>query len=346
MVGRWKTARGLDARGVFPPEEVAAVKAEACARPNAAGRPLGRLSVFDVCRKVWDNEVTTMSYSTVWRRLHEDLLRPWFQRGWIFPRDPQFLPKATPVLELYQRLWQGEPLGPRDVVLSADEMPGIQALQRIHPSLPAGPDRQTRQEFEYKRLGTLCYHAFLNVQTGKVYGQVHPSTGIEPFQQTLTGLLQEAEYQTAERIFLILDNGGSHHPNTSPARLAALDARVTAVHLPTHASWLNQIEIYFSVLARKGIGKADFHCLGELRDRILRFTCYYNQLACPFAWKFTPQKLKEYLAKLATKSCEYADQLARLGLGPDGQQRNDDHGDDAGMSIDLSCGSLVIPASA
>lgn len=293
------------------------MKARACERPNEAGRPLARLAVFDVCRQVWA-EGLAMSYSTVWRRLHEDLLRPWFQRAWIFPRDPLFLQKATPALDLYQRIWQGEPLGPGDRVLCADEMPGIQALRRIHPPLPAGRDRKARYEFEYERLGTLCYHAFLNVFTGRVCGQVHPSTGIEPFQETLAWILQQPEYATAERIFLVMDNGGSHHPNTSPARLRALDERLVAVHLPTHASWLNQVEIFFSILSRKGLRPADVQSLGELRDRIYRFTSYYNTEARPFNWKFTPEKLKQYLARLAEKSCEYADELARLGLTVEG----------------------------
>lgn len=189
------------------------MKAAACERPNERGRPLARLSVFDLCRKVWD-EGLTMSYSTIWRRLHEDLLRPWFQQGWIFPRDPHFLAKATPALDLYRGLWQGEPLGPHDFVLSGDEMTAIQALYRTHGPLPTGENRAARYEFEYTRLGTQCYIAFLNVFTGRVFGQVHPSTGIEPFQKTLGSLLRQPEYAEADRIFVILDNGPSHHPRT------------------------------------------------------------------------------------------------------------------------------------
>jgi len=310
-------AREPEGRGIFPPAETAQVKARACERPNEAGRPLARLSIFDVCKTVWA-EGLTMSYSTVRRRLLEDLIRPWFQRAWIFPRDPRFLQKASPALDLYQRIWQGEPLGPGDRVLSADEMPGIQALRRIHAGLAAGAGRKARTEFEYERLGTLCYHAFLDVFTGRVSGQVHASTGIEPFQETLAAVLRQPEYATAERIFLVMDNGGSHHPNTAPARLRELDKRLVAIHLPTHASWLNQVEIYFSILSRKGLRPADFQSLDQLRDRIYRFTCYYNSEARPFAWKYTPEKLKAHLTKLATKSCEYADHLQRLGVTIEG----------------------------
>lgn len=197
-------------------------------------------------------------------------------------------------------------------------MTGLQALRRIHASLPAGKDRKTRVEFEYERLGTLAYLACYDVGTGQVSGRVHTTTGMEPFQQMLTEVLQQPEYADAARIFLILDNGPSHHPNTSPARLQQLDPRIVAVHLPTHASWLNQIEIFFSILVRKALKPADFQSVAELRDRIYAFTSRYNQEAQPFAWKYTPEKLKAHLTKLATKSCEYADQLRRLGLQVDG----------------------------
>ncbi|HTE18158.1 MAG TPA: IS630 family transposase, partial [Armatimonadota bacterium] len=117
------------------------VKALACDRPiDANRRPLSRFSVFDVCERAWELGLT-LSYSTVWRRLHEDALRPWLFQQWLFPRDPLLLEKATPVLELYHRRWEGQPLGPRDVVLSADEMSRLQALSRIHPGLPSAPAR-------------------------------------------------------------------------------------------------------------------------------------------------------------------------------------------------------------
>ena len=109
-----------------------------------------------------------MSYSTVWRRLHEDALRPWFYRPWLFPRDPDLLAKASPVLELYHRRWQGEPLGPREVVLSADELTQLQALSRSHANVPPAPGNAGRYEFEYERHGTLCYLAFLDVFSGRV----------------------------------------------------------------------------------------------------------------------------------------------------------------------------------
>lgn len=274
---------------------------------------------MDVLYRIWEDGIP-MSYSTLWRTLTRDWLRPWFQRGWIFPRDPHFLKKATPVLDLYRGIWQGQPLGPRDVVLCADEMPGIPIFERIHESLPCGPRRKARHEFEYKRHGSLCFIAFLNVATGRAFAEVHERTGIVPFQKTLQGQLQQPEFKNMERIFLIMDNGSSHHPNTSPARLKALDARITAVHMPVHASWLNQAEVFFSIVSRKTLRPCDFRSKAELRNRLYSITSHLNAYAGPMAWTYTPEKLRELLTKLTTKECQYAAELRRLGIDVDGNR--------------------------
>jgi hypothetical protein len=237
-----------------------------------------------------------MSYSTVWRRLHEDALRPWFHRPWLFPTDPQLSARAAPVLDLYHRSWQGKPLGNHDVVLSADELTQLQALSRKH-CVPPGPGQAGLYEFEYARHGTLCYLAFLDVFSGQVYGEVAPHNGIAPFELALGNCLRE-QYRQAERVFLIVDNGCAHHPSTSPARLRELDPRLIVVHLPVHASWLNQVELYFSVLKRKALHPADFPDLGALAQRILGFQHHYNQQAEPFSWNYTRRDLAAYVRRL------------------------------------------------
>ena len=261
-------------------------------------RPLSRFSVGDLCHRAEELGVS-MPYSTLWRVLHRAALRPWFQQQWLFPRDPRFLEKATPVLELYHRRWQGLPLGPRDHVLCADEMTGLQARSRLHPGLAPAPGRPSRYEFEYERHGTLCYLAFLDVFTGQVYGETSPQSGIEPFEAALRRCLERPLYRDAERLFLIVDNGSAHHPNTSPARLRAQDPRVEVVHLPTHSSWLNQAEIYFSILQRKGLTPADFASVAALEQRLLWFQWYYNQWAEPFRWNYTRAQLEQYLERLS-----------------------------------------------
>lgn len=318
--------RGPADRGLSPPEESVTVKALACDRPtDPQRRPLSRFSVSDVWERAQELGLT-WSYSTVWRRLHEDALRPWLFQQWLFPRDPRLLEKATPILGLYHGQWEGKALGPRDVVLSADEMSGLQAKSRIHSSLPPRlpsqeplpgrpkrkEDRRTRIEFEYERHGTVCYQAFLNVFTGRVYGEGHASNGIETFEATLARCLALPGYRTAERIFLIVDNGSAHHPSTSPARIRAQDERVTVVHLPTHSSWLNQVELYFSILHRKALTPADFPSVEALEQRLLWYQWYYNTQAAPFCWRYTRSDLEAYIERLAKHETLFTEAAAAV----------------------------------
>lgn len=301
------------------------MKALACERPVDARRvPLSRFSVVDVCGRAWDLGLT-LSYSTIWRRLKEDALRPWLYQQWLFPRDPLLLEKATPVLELYHGRWEGQPLGPRDLVICADEMSGLQAVSRIHagmapyipcrPPLPGRPgrrvDRRARSEFEYERHGTVCYQAFLNVFTGTIYGEVQDVNGIETFEQAFSNFLRR-HCELAEHIFLIVDNGSAHHPNTSPARLQAKHPNVTVVHLPTHSSWLNQIELYFSIIHRKALAPADFGSVDELKQRILWFQWHYNSRSAPFNWQYSRSDLEAYIERLAVHEEIFQDAVGRL----------------------------------
>lgn len=261
--------------------------------------------------RAWDLGLT-LSYSTVWRRLAEDALRPWLQEQWLFPQDPRFLERAAPALDLYHRRWEGKRLGKSDVVLCADEMTNLQALSRLHRGLPPAPGRRGRYEFEYERHGTLCYLAFLEVFTGRIYGETTQQNGIEPFERTLRHCLLQPHLAAAERIFLIVDNGCAHHPSTSPSRIQAQFPQVTVVHLPTHASWLNQIEIFFSILRRKALTPADFESVDALQERILRFQCRYNEQAEPFTWNYTRKQLADYLKRVARHEAEYVAAQERL----------------------------------
>jgi len=290
--------RGLADRRAFPPTEVTQVKALACDRPRPqAGCPLSRFSVEDIRVRALAQGIA-MSYSSVWRCLHQDALRPWFQRQWLFPTDPHLGEKAAPILDLYHRRWEGEPLGPQDYVLCADEMTGVQALRRLHPGRGPAPGRAARYEFEYERGGTLCYTAFLDVFSGQVVGETSAGNGIESFHLALAKCLQQPRYRRAERIFLIVDNGCAHHPSTSPARIRAQFPLVTTLHLPVHSSWLNQIELFFSIVHRKVLTPANFTSLADLAQRLKWFEQHYNSSAAPFKWKFSRAKLEEFLKKL------------------------------------------------
>jgi len=133
--------RGRVDRVVFPPEQVAEVKAIACELPRTHELPLSRFSRVDLHRLVIERGVTQASASTIWRWLHHDAIKPWQTRSWIFPRDPAFAEKAGRVLDLYARTFEGKRLRPDEYVISADEKTQLQALGREHPTIAPGPGR-------------------------------------------------------------------------------------------------------------------------------------------------------------------------------------------------------------
>ncbi len=236
----------------FPAPVVAEVKAMACEPPTSRGAPLSRWSSAELAAQaVAEGVVDSVSASTVRRWLGEDSLKPWRHRSWIFPRDPDFAVKAGRVLDLYQRIWDGHRLGPDEYVISADEKSQLQALARCHPGLAAAPGRVARVEFEYERGGTLAYFGAYDVDRAHLMGQVAPSTGIAPFADLVAMVMTQEPYACARRVFWVVDNGSSHAGRASIQRMQAAWPTATLVHLPVHASWLNQIEIVFSVIQRK-----------------------------------------------------------------------------------------------
>lgn len=292
---------------VFTPVQVAGIKALACTPPQDKDLPLSRFSTAEIVSLARaEHLVESISPSTVWRWLDEDAIKPWQHRSWIFPRDPDFAPKAGRVLDLYDRTWEGGPLGPDDYVVSSDEKSQLQALHRRHPSLPPGPGRAARIEFEYRRGGTLAYFAAYDVHRAQVFGSIAPSTGIAPFMALAAQVMAAEPYASAHRVFWVVDNGSSHNGAPSVARMGAAWPNATLVHLPVHASWLNQVEIYFSIVQRQAIACADFPDLDALADRLLAFQARYNTLAEPFDWKYTRHDLNDYLHRLAAHEPVFA----------------------------------------
>jgi hypothetical protein len=289
---------------------VVAVKALACELPSRLGAPLSRLHVPDLLTEVVSRGIVAeISGTTIWRWLSEDAIRPWTQRSWIFPRDPNFEAKAGLVLDLYQRIWQGRPLSERDFVVSADEKTSIQARLRRHPTVPASRGRAARVEFEYTRGGALQYLAAWDVHRAKVFGRCEPKTGIEPFNRLVDQVMTSEPYASARRVFWVVDNGSSHRGQKSVDRLAARWKNLHLVHVPVHASWLNQVEIYFSVVQRKVLTPNDFASLAAVEERLLAFERRYEQSATPFEWKFTRKDLTVLMGRLSDKS-GYPERLA------------------------------------
>jgi hypothetical protein len=278
------------------------VKAIACELPKDSGQPLSRYSRQDLVREVLGRGlVAKISGRTIWRWLDEDAIRPWQHRSWIFPRDPNFQSKAERVLDLYQGLWEGQPLGADDYVISADEKTSIQARIRLHPTLPPEPKQAMRVEFEYERGGALAYLAAWDVRRAKVFGRCESTTGIEPFGRLVQQVMEQELYKNANRVFWIVDNGSSHRGAAAVKRLQGAYANLRLVHLPVHASWLNQVEIYFSVIQRKVLTPNDFTSLQEVSQRLLGFQNLYEQVAKPFEWKFTRTDLQDLMNRLIHK---------------------------------------------
>jgi hypothetical protein len=242
--------------------------------------------------------VSDASASTIGRWLAEDAIKPWRRRSWIFPRDPDFLEKAGPVLDLYQGRWEGKLLEPSDMVISADAKPSIQARKRIHESAPPAAGRGHLVEHEYERMGAVTYLDAWDVRRGGVIGRSEPKGGIVAFDRLVWQVMRKEPYASARRVFWIVDNGSDHRGKASIERLQGRWPTLILVHLPVHASWLNQVEIYHSIIQRKLLDPNDFQSTAELARALNDFERHYNQVAQPFAWNFTRQDLVELFDRL------------------------------------------------
>jgi DDE superfamily endonuclease len=280
----------------------------ACELPAQSGVPLSRYSSSELAREaVKRGIVAKVSGTTVWRWLSEDAIRPWNYRSWIFPRDPKFSEKAGRILDLYEGRWEGELLHPGDMVVCADEKPSIQARHRCHATLPAASNSGLRVEHEYERGGALCYLAAWDVRRAKIFDRCAPQDGIVPFDALIEQFMSIEPYRSARRVFVIVDNGSAHRGQRSIDRLQGAWPNLILVHTPVHASWVNQAEIFFSVVQRKALTPNDFPDLAAVEQRLHSFARHYEQIAKQFDWRFTRQDLNKLLARLGQNQ---PDQLA------------------------------------
>jgi len=307
----WRSVPGAGGQPDFPPQVVIEVKALACELPSVHGIPLSRFSMEELKREILARGlVATIGQSTLWRWLSQDAIRPWYHRSWIFPRDPAFAEKAARVLDLYEGYWEGAPLGPADSVLCADEKTSIQARRRLHVSLAPAPGRAMRVESEYDRMGALAYLAVWDVRRAKVLGRCESKTGIAAFDRLVHQVMSQEPYDSASRVFWVVDNSSSHRGQRCVERLQRRWPNLIVVHTPIHASWLNQIEIYFSIVQRKVLTPNDFASLEDLEQRLLAFQGHYEQVARPFQWKFTRRDLEQLLQRLQTHDSIILDKAA------------------------------------
>lgn len=294
---------------VYTPADRARVTAWACSLPAERDVPLSRWSTGELARQLLTDGVT-VSVSTVRRWLADDALKPWRHRSWIFMRAPDFESKAARVLDLYARTWQDTPLGADEYVISADEKPSIQARVRCHPTTPAGQGQAMRVNHDYRRGGALAYLAAYDVHQATVFGRCEQSTGIDPFTRLVDQVMSVEPYASAARVFWIVDNGSSHRGQAAIDRLTRRYPNAVMVHTPVHASWLNQVEIYFSIVQRKVLTPNDFPDLAAVERRLAAFEDRYHATATPFNWRYTATDLRRQLSRLDDHETTLPAQLA------------------------------------
>jgi transposase len=311
-VRKWRgrfAARGLGGLADLPrpgrPRRIsaldrAAVVALACQLPAATGVPLARWSGPELAAEITKAGLaSSISPSSVLRILAEHPLKPWQYQSWIFPRDPHFAAKATVILGLYQGYYQGKRLAPGDRIICVDAKPSIQARRRCHQTSPPAPGRPVRVEHEYRRQGALALLAALDVHTGTIPATTTPATtGIAPFMALMGKVMNQQPYASAGRVFVIVDNGSDHRGKKAIRRLRAAWPNAIMIHTPVHASWLNQVEIVFSIIQKKVISPNDFASTAQLAATLLAFIRRYNQTAQPFNWKYTAADLARFLNRI------------------------------------------------
>jgi transposase len=225
-----------------------------------------------------------VSESQLWRILDGLDIRPHKVKGWLNRRDdPEFWDRVQDVCGLYLN-------GPENaIVVSVDEKTGIQAKERVAATVPAGPGRPGRYEFEYRRHGTVSLLAAMDVHSGEVLG-----TDIARNDSaTFIDFLEQIDRDVAPSlvIHLVMDNGSSHTSKETKRWLAA-HPRFVAHYTPKHASWVNMVELFFSITTRKVLKRGNFTSRDDLVSKLMRYIVSYNETAKPFAWTYSGQPLK------------------------------------------------------
>lgn len=305
----------------FTAEQVARIIQLACTPPRTFNRPIERWTPRELADEaVKQAIVSSISPSTVHRFLNNNDVKPHLVKEWLnaAPEDPTtFIPRVSHVTELYR---QARKLANARVhVTSMDEKPGIQALEPLHPSLPMKPGLVERREFEYTRHGTTCVIASFDVATGMIITiTVGPTRTEADFLDHVTRTVatdldgewvfvtdQLNTHQSesmvrfvAEACNISVDLGkkGKHGILKSmETRMAFLEDethRIRFVYTPKHCSWLNQVECWFSILARKVLNKEICTSVDDLQQKIRDFVPYYNTtMAKPFRWTYTGRPL-------------------------------------------------------
>jgi transposase len=252
--------------------------------------PASRWTMEALARRLNEAGVA-ISPSQVWRICQALDLKPWQYESWMTSHDPDFWAKAADVCGLYV----DPPVNA--VVWSVDEKTGMQAKSRLNPTRPAQPatairpGRGVRREFEYRRHGTAVLYAGLNVHDGQVTAWVTDSTRATNFIAFLTDLV--AATPPGLELHCIVDNLSAHGTEKVTEFLDDPAHHHVFLHrTPTHASWLNQVELFFSILQRRLLRYGEFGSVDDLAARVIAFINDYNKRAKPFRWTYDGRPLQ------------------------------------------------------
>jgi len=252
----------------------------ACARPADCRAPFRQVWTAGALRKALKRATRfTLSLSEIRRILRDEEIRPHRMRMWLHSPDPDFAPKVRRICNLYL----ARPAD-NEMVLCVDEKTGMQALERKHPSAMPRAGCAGRYEFEYIRRGTRTLIAAFNPHTGEVFGRCSKRRKATDLLRFMEALAKRYPHQ---RITIVWDNLNIHHGPRWAAFNERHGGRFRFVHTPLHASWVNQIEIWFSILTRRALRYASFPSTKALVRAVSGFIKHWNaHEAHPFRWKF------------------------------------------------------------
>jgi transposase len=297
----------------FSVEQRVAAVAIACQKPKSCGRPIEQWTLRELKSEIEGQKIVpSISERQVGRFLEESKLQPHRCRYWLTGRpDPDKEAKITDVCETYEKAKTVTD----EAFFSVDEMTGIQALERAAVAQPMRPGHPKAIEFEYIRHGTTCLLGAWNISDGTIRGYCNPTRKEMDFVELIDQCL--AETPGMKKHHFVLDNLNTHYSESLVCYVAEMEGdeqdlgikgqsgilenmETRAAYLkdpshsivfhytPKHASWLNQIEVWFSILVKKALRWASFKSVKELNQRILDFMEYFNRtMAKPFRWKYS-----------------------------------------------------------
>lgn len=292
---RYGMQRGADDRASFPPLVRVQIEQLACCAPSGLGLnmthwSLRSLAQMAVVRKL----VPSIALSTVWGIVQQADLQPHRFRYWKTARlDETFVQRAAAILWRYESVDRLRKQG--EWVVCFDEKPNLQALQRCQPHQPLQPGRIERQEFEYRRHGTVNFAVALRVADGQMRGWCLDRNDSTHLGTVLEEMLDELK--EAKRIHLIWDGGPSHTSDETRKWLGA-QKKVRVLLTPPHASWLNQAELLLRAFSQRYLKRGDWNSRRNLIEHLDSSWHEYNQFfAHPFEWSWTRHKMRDWVRR-------------------------------------------------